>query len=105
MAQLRVDSDDFWLTSKWNYYDANADGIFELVSGPTEDAKSITFNYKLPKGAKVKSVKVHSVWSYPLGGFAKKTVENKSIDNDGFVDITSGFDASATSKSRSNPTN
>lgn len=99
MAQLKIEADgSLWLTSKWWYADTDGDGDYELTGGPTEDAKSITFNYKLPKGAKVKSAKVHSVWSYPLGGFAKKTVENKSIDSDGFVDITSGFDASATSE-------
>jgi hypothetical protein len=99
VAKLQVDYSNFSLTSEWEYQDVDGDSIYDLIGGPTTASKTVTFNYTLPAGAEVSSAKVHSVWGSPNGGFATKTINGTWVGDDGFVDVTSNFDASKTSLS------
>ena len=81
MAQIRVAHDEFTLTSTWhNSADSGS-------SAPSTATRKITFEYSVPANTEVKSAKVHTSWSSPLGGFAVRTVNGKTPDDDGFVTV------------------
>ena len=97
MAQLRVDVDSFNLNSTWTCWSEITQDDFEYGQTPaTEATQTVTFAYKLPAMSKIVSAKVHSTWKGTLCGFSVATVNGKTRDADGFVDID-GVDPSATS--------
>lgn len=92
MAEFKVE--DFNLTSSWTVV-TGSNGVKEITSGPSTASRTVTFAYELPAGAKVKSAKVHADWGDPLSGFATRTINGVTPDENGFVDVE--IDPEATS--------
>lgn len=76
MAEIKVAADSFYLNSTWKVEVVISTPT--ITSSPTTAYKTVTFNYKVPKGATIKSAKVHSTWSYPTSGFSTQTVNGKT---------------------------
>lgn len=94
MNQLRVDYSNFSLVSSWT---VSADGTSH--STPSIAQRTVTFEYQLPKGAKVKSAKVYARWGAngdPWGDYQIRTIDEKDAKN-GYVDVD--IDPAGTSKS------
>lgn len=94
MNPLRVDYSDFFLVSHWT---VSADGTSH--STPSVAQQTVTFEYQLPKEAKVKSAKVYARWGAnvdPWGGYQIRTIDGKDAKN-GYVDVD--IDPAGTSKS------
>ena len=95
MAELKVTHADFSLTSNWRVV-TGSNGVKEITEGPSYTSKTVTFEYKLPAGAKVLRAYVHSVWGIPLSGFYTKKVNSTWVPEDtGNVDVE--LDPEATS--------
>lgn len=94
MPKIKVMADNFTLMSTWYCYE-DSYGTIEIQSGPTTDSRSVTFLYDLPMGVEVKSAKVHADWGNPLSGFATRTINGVTPDENGFVDVE--IDPEATS--------
>ena len=98
MAQLEIKYKDFKLASSWLVdYNPSDPTKYDVVGEASTGSETAIFEYALPSGAQVKSAKVHSVWSPINGYFVTKSINDISVGNDGFVDVTDSFDASATS--------
>ena len=95
MAELKVTHDSFRLTSTWTVYEDSYENL-EITSGPSWAAKTVTFNYKIPAGAKLLGAYVHSEWGYPTSGFYAKTVNSIWVPDD-TGNVTVEIDPSATS--------
>lgn len=94
MNQLRVDYSDFSLVSRWT---VSADGTSHTT--PSIAQQTVTFEYQLPSGAKVKSAKVYATWGVngdPWGGYQIQSIDGKDAAN-GYVDVD--IDSDGTSKS------
>lgn len=94
MSQIRVDIDGFSLSSSWRVV-TGSQGVKEIVDGPSTASKTVTFEYKLPAGTKVKSAQVHSTWGSPLSGYSLRTVNGSTPDASGMVSVD--IDTKATS--------
>lgn len=86
MEPIRVDynNDDFRLVSTWTVSD---DGTSH--STPSIAEQTVTFEYSMPSGSKVKSAKVYATWGVngaPWGGYQIQTIDGKDAA-DGYVDV------------------
>ena len=86
MAEIRTNADSFTLVSRWRVV-TGSNGVKEITEGPSTVTTTVTFSYKIPVGAKVKSAKVHSTWGDPLSGYAIRRVSGVTPDANGMVSI------------------
>lgn len=90
-----IKASDFTLTSSWTcswwLYIELPVNISHLMSSATDASlasETVTFTgLSIPSGAKVKSAKVHSSWGGSLYGIDTRTVNGKTPDSEGFVEI------------------
>ena len=97
MAQLKITTDDFTLTSSWSCVYMNGSWVINRVNSsdvPSTVTKDVTFEWTLDD-VEIKSAKIHATLNSPSGGAAIRTVNGSSFDSDGFADVI--IDSLATS--------
>lgn len=95
MAELKVSTDDFALTSSWKC--GQSGGSWQITSGPTTVTKVVTFPYSLPSGSIINKATIHATCGSPLSGADILTANDGSLKDGAAADVTSYVSASATS--------